>query len=175
MGCGSAGPMSQMPLAACAEGKGICISCAQMMDNCRDITRRMMQMSGIGGKKVSADDPLFQDPPPKEDCPVCMLPIPVNSGVCDVYTTYQTCCGKIICSGCQDATKNEIKKGKMENVCPFCRAPNPCSDEEHVQKLKARMKLNDAEAFLRLGNAYNYKLLGLPLDRNKAFELIRRE
>ena len=168
--------MSQrQTLAARAEGKLLCISCAdEELDDVFEQARKMLQMSGIGSEKVSADDPLFQDPPPREDCPICMLPMPVNSGICDVYTTYQTCCGKIICYACVHATKEQIDKGKIENVCPFCREPNPVSDEEHVQKLKARMKLNDAEAFLRLGNAYNYNMFGLPLDRKKAFELYKK-
>ena len=96
----------------------------------------MMQMSGLGRKKLSDDDPLFQDPPPKEDCPICMLPMPVNSGVCDVHTSYQSCCGggKIICCGCVQASRDELKrknkerkqksKRKMEDLCPFCRVPD---------------------------------------------------
>ena len=31
---------------------------------------------------------LCQDHPPKEDCPICMLPMPYASGVCKVHTTY---------------------------------------------------------------------------------------
>ena len=172
--CGSKGPMSQRPMAACAEGKGMCISCSQKMDNVQSIVRGMMQKSGIGNKKVSDDDPLFQDPPPKEDCPICMLPMPVNSGICDVHTTYQSCCGKIICNGCVHAARQEIEKGKMKDVCPFCRVPNPRSEKEEVKRINARVKLNDAAAFLRLGNGYGYTLWGLPLDRNKAFELYKR-
>ena len=147
----------------------------------------MMQMSGLGSKKLSDDDPLFQDPPPKEDCPICMLPMPVNSGVCDVHTSYQSCCGKIICWGCVQATRDENKRrnkerkqknmSKMEDLCPFCRMPEPKSDKEEVKRLKQRIKSNeeDAEAFLRLGNGYSYELIserwGLKRDRNKAFEL----
>ena len=142
-------------------------------------------MSRLGRKKLSDDDPLFQDPPPKEDCPICMLPMPVNSGVCDVHTSYQSCCGKIICCGCVQASKDELKrrnkerskKKKLEDLCPFCRVPDTKSDKEEVKRLKQRIKSNedDAEAFLRLGNGYNYELIserwGLKRDRDKAFEL----
>lgn len=31
---------------------------------------------------------LFEEPPPKEDCPICMLPMPFASGVQGVSTTY---------------------------------------------------------------------------------------
>jgi len=50
------------------------------------------------------DDDLFRDPPPKEDCPICMLPMPHASGVCEVRTSYMACCGKILCEGCVFAT-----------------------------------------------------------------------
>ena len=175
--------MTQRPMAMCAQEKdqGLCISCAQKMDNAQNLVRSMMQMSGLGRKKLSDDDPLFQDPPPKEDCPICMLPMPVNSGVCDVHTNYQSCCGKIICCGCVQASRDEIKrrnkerskKKKMEDLCPFCRVPDTKSDKEEVKRLKQRIKSNedDAEAFLRLGNGYNYELWGLKRDRDKAFEL----
>ena len=31
-------------------------------------------------KMAISDDKLFQDPPPKEDCPICTLPMPFASG-----------------------------------------------------------------------------------------------
>jgi len=131
-------------------------------------------------KNVSDDDPLFQDSPPKIDCPICFLPMPYNSGACGVHTSYQSCCGKIICCGCVQASRDEIKrrnkerskKKKMEDLCPFCRTPPSNSDKEEVKRIEKRIKLNDAEAFLRFGNGYNYGIhWGLPKNRNKAFEL----
>lgn len=177
--------MTQRPMAMCAQeqDKGLCISCSQKLDSSQNLVRSMMQMSGLGRKKLSDDDPLFQDPPPKEDCPICMLPMPVNSGVCDVHTNYQSCCGKIICCGCVQASRDETKRrnkerkqknmSKMKDLCPFCRVADTYSDKEEVKRLKQRVKSNedDAEAFLRLGNGYNYELWGLKRDRNKAFEL----
>ena len=42
------------------------------------------------------EEALFNQPPPKEDCPICMLLLPpLSTGY-----TYSSCCGKIICSGC---------------------------------------------------------------------------
>jgi len=123
IGCGSTGPMSQRPM---ANNSKICMSCAEKVDDAWQITRDMWQLSGLG-KKVSADDPLFQDPPPKEDCPICMLPMPHNSGICDVHTQYQSCCGKMICIGCAYAANEEMKKGNLKRVCAFCRVPCPRS------------------------------------------------
>jgi len=43
------------------------------------------------------DEKLFKQPPPQYgDCPICFLRLPLmNSG-----SRYQSCCGKVICSGC---------------------------------------------------------------------------
>ena len=68
---------------------------------------------------------LFEEPPPKEDCPICMLPMPFASGVCGVSTTYYPCCGKLVCDGCVVATRDEIVEGRMKSLCPFCRKPLP--------------------------------------------------
>ena len=39
------------------------------------------------------DEKLFEQPPPLEDCPLCMIRLPtLGNG-----QTYKACCGKIIC------------------------------------------------------------------------------
>ena len=73
--------------------------------------------------KNISDDELFREPPPKEDCPICMLPMPHALAVCGVEKSYMSCCGKILCSGCVLAAQGEINKGKMKDCCPFCRIP----------------------------------------------------
>ena len=40
------------------------------------------------------DIELFKQPAPKEDCPICMLPLPSL----DTGSKYNACCGKEICS-----------------------------------------------------------------------------
>jgi len=44
------------------------------------------------------DELLFREPPPKEDCPICFLPMP-HSGVAigGVNAIYQSCCGTTLC------------------------------------------------------------------------------
>ena len=37
------------------------------------------------------DDELFQPPPPRPECPVCLEPMPYERHEC----TYQPCCGKV--------------------------------------------------------------------------------
>ena len=71
------------------------------------------------------DEALFKDPPPKEECPICFLPMPerllscmtlppatissvpiadfaeANEELADMsMETYASCCGKSICGGC---------------------------------------------------------------------------
>ena len=51
-----------------------------------------------------SDEDLFKQPPPREECPICMLPLPLDDG----ETDYQACCGKVICCGCMHAVEQEI-------------------------------------------------------------------
>ena len=113
------------------------------------------------------DIELFKQPPPREDCPICMLPPPpLESG-----SRYKSCCGKAICSGCIHAV--EIRD-KGVGLCPFCRTPAPYSDEENVRRLKKRVEVGDAQALSGLGCFYDLGRYGLPRDTTKARELYHR-
>ena len=73
---------------------------------------------------VISDEELFAEPPPREDCEICMLPMPHSSvACCGVRTNYQRCCGKTICSGCVMAAVEGMKEGNLKRWCPYCRAP----------------------------------------------------
>ena len=85
------------------------------------------------------DEALFRDPPPKEDCPICFLPMPERLFSCaslppatrlsvpiydfaEVYeneamTEYYPCCRKTICQGCMHSI---CEAGNMK--CPFCNS-----------------------------------------------------
>ena len=95
---------------------------------------------------ISSDDGLFKQPPPEEDCPICLLCLPsLASG-----SVYKSCCGKIICCGCDyapvyDNLGNEI----IEEKCPFCRTPTHESDEEYNEWLQKCVELDDAEALFK--------------------------
>ena len=41
------------------------------------------------------DEALFNETPPREECPICMLPLPLNAA----QVQFKSCCGKIICGG----------------------------------------------------------------------------
>ena len=112
------------------------------------------------------DEKLFRQPPPREDCPICMLPLPtIGSGY-----VYKTCCGKIICSGCFHAVA--IRDSGV-GLCPFCRTQTP-TPEEAVEQYEKRMAVDDAEAIYNMGCDYYIGSHGLPQDGAKAFELWHR-
>ena len=117
------------------------------------------------------DDKLFQDPPPKRDCSICMLPVPYSTALCGVITLYMPCCGKVLCGGCGIAAVEEMKNGNMKRWCAYCREPIN-SKKEYDKWYKKRMKLNDAEAFFRQG--YAYFSGAFPKDMKKALGLFHR-
>ena len=125
----------------------------------------------LNNMTISEGDNLFQDPPPREDCPICMLPMPYSTGLGGVYRAYASCCGKVLCCGCMVAADKEMDKGKIKELCSFCRVPLPKSGKEHLKRYKKRMKLNDAEAFFMVGGAYAREELGLQKDMSKALEM----
>ena len=109
------------------------------------------------------DIELFKQPPPREDCPICMLPLPSI----DTGTRYKVCCGKKVCSGCDHA----ISLRDKEEKCPFCRTPAPTSEEEYIARLKKRVEAGDAHAMFSFGCDYYEGSRGLPRDETKALEL----
>ena len=113
------------------------------------------------------DIKIFKQPPPKEDCPICFLPLPsLLSG-----SKYKSCCGKIICSGCIYAVR---LRDNGVGLCPFCRTPTPDSEEEITERYKKRVDAGDANAMFCLGGDYSEGLFGLTRDRTKAMELLQR-
>ena len=112
------------------------------------------------------DIELFKQPPPNEDCPICMLSLPeLESG-----SKYNSCCGKILCSGCVHAVE---KREDDQGLCPFCRTPRP-SSAENMKRLLKRVELNDAKAIYNMGCNYYHAAHGLPHDYERALELWHR-
>ena len=113
------------------------------------------------------DIELFKKPPPPEDCPICMIPLPtLNTGY-----KYYSCCGNTVCSGCvyapiYDNRGEEIGKGWEK--CPFCRTPTTTS-EDYFERVKKRIDAGDAEAIFSLGCCYSKGEHGLCQDRAKTF------
>ena len=111
------------------------------------------------------DYALFKQPPLGEDCPICFLQVPFMS----TGRKYQSCCGKVICSGCIHAV--QMMDGKAK--CPFCRVPMSESDEELIERYTKRVEMDDVEAIYCLGCFYNGEL-NFPQDRARALEFWHR-
>ena len=112
------------------------------------------------------DEALLKEPPPPEECPICFLPLPLDSGL----SQFKACCGKTICSGCIHAVE---KRDGGVGICPFCRTPGPTA-EESAEQIKKRMELGDAHAIYDLGVCYSDGDNGISQDHAKAVELWHR-
>ena len=47
-------------------------------------------------RERASDEDLFKEAPPMDECPICMLPLPLDF----LGINYQACCGKDLCGGC---------------------------------------------------------------------------
>lgn len=109
------------------------------------------------------DKKLFNVGPLREDCPICMLPLPFETH----QAQFKVCCGKVICNGCIFAmVKSEGKMG----LCPFCRSPM-LEDEEKIKGIKKLMEAGNSIAFNILALAYDEGSMGTPQDYQKANKL----
>ena len=113
------------------------------------------------------DEKLFKQPPPEEDCPICFVLLPLlQSG-----SKYQTCCGKVVCSGCIHAPLYDNQGKEVDNQkCPFCRTLTPKSTEA-IERLPKRVEADDPIAMGTLGSYYGYGMKGYPRDHAKAIDL----
>jgi hypothetical protein len=143
------------------------------------------------------DEALFKDPPPKEDCPICFLPMPNKLISCvslppatvlsipihdfaDAHEeelvdkemeTYYPCCGKSICQGCIYSFCAAGNIGK----CPFCNSKRMGkTDEENLKDNMKRVEANDAASICMLADSYYHGLNGVQQDHAKAKELYAR-
>ena len=117
------------------------------------------------------DEKLFKLPPPLEDSPICFLRLPsLGSG-----KRYQTCCGKVICSGCIYAPLYDHKGNKVDNQkCPFCRVTTPNSAEDAVKRNKKRVEAGDAKAMYNYALYYYIGEFGFQQDPTKTLEVWHR-
>ena len=111
------------------------------------------------------DDALFKEPPPPEECPICMLPPPLYEN--HTGTTFRSCCGKHICDGCEFA----MDESGAKNLCPFCRTSYVKSDEEEIKRTKKLVEKGNADAYYTLAGNYANGTIGLPQDWAKANKL----
>ena len=126
---------------------------------------------------------VVDEPPPRPDCDICMLPLPIDT----CFNTYMPCCGKTVCSGCdltsqltiERTNQKRIEKAKkerlpppplLEDLCPFCRVEAPDSGEL-LARLQKRVKLGDSNAVGQMALYCRDGDLGVPVDEEKSLEL----
>jgi len=167
----------------------VCANCGKEGDNVNNICNKCKQVKYCNAackkkhrhkhkkeceRRVAElhDEELFKQPPPEEDCPICFLLMPtLGSTGC----RYQTCCGKIICSGCIHAPVFDNQGNEVDNEkCPFCRTPEPKSEKEFNQRRMKRVDLDDPIAMYNVGCDYRDGSTGHPQDYTKALELFYR-
>ena len=103
----------------------------------------------VGDTKTKEDPDLWKPPPPTEECPVCMVPLPLDNA----KSMYFACCGKTLCFACCDEHDRALhvtnrKRGKkklppLEFTCAFCRIPHHKSDSELISRLEKRIEKDD--------------------------------
>ena len=99
------------------------------------------------------DEILFRQPESTHlgDCPICFLPLPLDRN----QFVYMQCCSQTVCEGCNHANQLRESSGRLENKCPFCRAPLINSDEEfeckNMDRVMDRVEANDPAAMFKLG------------------------
>lgn len=139
-----------------------------------------IECAATTGKAEKSEPGLWDNPPPGEDCDICMLVLPYDPRL----NYYQYCCGKNVCGGCHEEhgrvievinSKNKDKeKPLVEKSCPYCRARPVTTDEEVVECLHERIDRGDAKAMYELALYYRDGSSGLKKKHAKALKLLHR-
>ena len=142
------------------------------------------------------DEALFKDPPAKEECPICFLPMPIrlissislppatilsvpiyDYAVANVELSgklmeqHFPCCGKSLCLVCLHSCFQTGNQG----TCPYCKTQMIRKTiEEDVKDIMKRVKANDAGSMCELAMYFRHGEGGLQQDRTKAMELFAR-
>ena len=98
----------------------------------------------------TADIDLLAPITEREECPICMLPLPLR----DDEIVFMACCGKTICLGCsykQKINDRENRVPKHKEKCAFCCQVSPSNT---VKALKKLMKKNNSNAFMIMASHY---------------------
>ena len=118
----------------------------------------------------TANVDLFAPIPEREECPICMVTLPIIN---TKGTLFHPCCGKIICGGC---IYKSLMKGIKDNgadsskigLCAFCRQQAPENDTKAIKKL---MKKKNPHAFMHKAERYKAGAYGVFQSYTRALEM----
>lgn len=103
------------------------------------------------GQRKTANIDLFTPIQEREECPICMIPLPIEED----KIHFMVCCGKSICDGCiYKQIETDVEKGLQKPSdfkCTFCRQPKP---KNNIKALKKLMKKNNTEALVQMAIKY---------------------
>ena len=144
---------------------------------------------------ITSDEELFKDPPAKEDCPICFLPMPIRlfssaslppatissvpinnfaianqEAATEPMEKYYSCCGKSICRGCVHSFSKTGNDGK----CPFCNSDRDIELDKVAEEVLKRVEANDPLSIFMLADSYYQGLNGFQQDHVKALELLTK-
>ena len=144
---------------------GACLSVKYCSADCQATHRPQHKKECKKRAAELYDEKLFADPPPREECPICFLTLPIEGN----ESGFKSCCGKVICCGCIHG----IRECEGKYLCPFCREPNATSAKEHIKRTKKLMDSGNSEAFNMIAMEYDVGGggMGLPQDYQRAREL----
>ena len=94
------------------------------------------------------------------DCPICLLPIPIDKSQYSRKYIMHSCCSKVVCNCCVYANLLRQLEARLPPKCPFCRHPRPKTDAEADLLTAKRAEANDPVALDDVGterfNAEDY-------------------
>lgn len=153
---------------------------AKIIAKLEKLTERLFEENDkhVDTSMSTMSDHLAAAPPMRPDCPICMVPMPLDI----VDTTYMACCGNTICTRCYHDAKRVVREANrersaqpvLEYACAFCRSSMPATHKEYITQLRGRMKRHDAEAIWSMACYYRDGEMGVQKDELKALELLHR-
>ena len=95
------------------------------------------------------DEILFKQPESTHlgDCPICCFPLSIDVE----QSILMSCCGKVICMGCDYANQKREVLGRLEQKCAFCRSDYSDTQEDYDRRLMKRIDANDPVALCNMG------------------------
>jgi len=128
-------------------------------------------------ESAEQDPGLWKPRPPTEDCPLCLVPLPLDNG----QSVYWACCGMSVCRACKAETERALRitnrKRKdtdlppMVQSCAFCREPGTENDSDLIKRYEERVGKGDLSAMMNLAVMYRDGESGLVRDEAKVLEL----
>ena len=153
-----------------------CSECKTITYHCQDCNEEFFLFSkrltpcekcdpALKNAFVIYDRKLFKDSTEREECPICMLPYPLDYS----QIFFNACCGQRICTGCNHTQLVQCIKTRCNPVCAFCRMP--LKDAMGMELIKNWAEKNNAHAIFNIAQSLFYGGMGFSRNVTKAKDL----